>query len=376
MAVPVVIFNTQEGEDGDDTDGEEKDPMDLNDFVANASGDVSFEIIDTSGWVAPANYDLDGSMLTLSVADGFEPAAPAEAEDAVIRIEATDNGDSAVLHVRVRGNINPAGSGTLTDFTIGTQEAAADDSDEPDYFDSEDAIGDRVTCATFNICTIDLIDAETDREGATAPPDIFMDGNIRDSLTFHVFEDSDLVDAVATDAGVMITGLKAGTATVIVWATDEAGMPMLAEEDDTDTADIDETKRPADSAAYVITVTVDGAPFMSESAVGTKSITVADPTNASDAVVGTVFDDNDNTLGDTNLTFEPGIGDQGGDPGGIASINWEGQADTTSEPSRREISVDGLNPGTVTLTVKVTETEADNNPTQYTTHMITVAVTP
>ena len=52
-------------------DGEEKDPMDLNDFVANASGDVSFEIIDTSGWVAPANYDLDGSMLTLSVADGF-----------------------------------------------------------------------------------------------------------------------------------------------------------------------------------------------------------------------------------------------------------------------------------------------------------------
>jgi hypothetical protein len=371
MAVPVVIFNTQEGEDGDDTDGEEKDPMDLNDFVANASGDVSFEIIDTSGWVVPANYELDGSMLTLSVADDFEPAAATHDEDAVIRVEATDNGDSAVLHVRVRGNINPAGSGTLTDFTIGTQEAAADDSDEPDYFDSDDANGDRVTCATLNVCTIDLIDVENVR--AT---DIFTDGNIRDTLTFHVFEDSDLVEAVETATGVMIKGLKAGTATVIVWATDEAGMPMLAEEDDTDTADIDETKRPADSAAYVITVTVDGAPFMSESAVGTKSITVADPTNASDAVVGTVFDDNDNTLGDTNLTFEPGIGDQGGDPGGIASINWEEDADVTSEPSRREISVDGLNPGTVTLTVKVTETEAENNPTQYTSHMITVTVTP
>ena len=82
MAVPVVIFNTQAGEPEDEV-GEEKDPMDLNDFVANASGDVSFEIIDTSGWIAPANYDLDGSMLTLSVPDGFEPAVADHDEDAV-----------------------------------------------------------------------------------------------------------------------------------------------------------------------------------------------------------------------------------------------------------------------------------------------------
>ena len=34
---------------------------------------------------------------------------------------------------------------------------------KPDYFNSDDADGDRVTCATFNICTIDLIDVETER---------------------------------------------------------------------------------------------------------------------------------------------------------------------------------------------------------------------
>jgi hypothetical protein len=293
----------------------------------------------------------------------------------VIRIEATDNGDSAVLHVRVRANINAAGSGTFPGtLWIGTKSGAADDSDEPDYFGSDDAIGDRVTCATFNICTIDLIDAETDRAA-----DIFTDGNIRDSLTFHVFEDSDLVEAVETATGVMIKGLKAGgPATVIVWATDEARMPMLAEKDNATTLEIDETMRPpANGVFYTITVTVDGAPFMSESAVGTKSITVADPAIVGDAVVGTVFDDDDNTFGPDNLTFEPGIGSQGGDPGGIASIEWAvAAADTDAEPSRREISVDGLNPGTVTLTVKVTETEAANNPTQYTTHMITVTVTP
>ena len=54
-----------------------------------------------------------------------------------------------------------------------------------------------------------------------------------------MFEDSDLVEAVETATGVMIKGLKAGgPATVIVWATDEAGMPMLlAEKDDPDTPD-------------------------------------------------------------------------------------------------------------------------------------------
>ena len=38
---------------------------------------------------------------------GSEPAVADHDEDAVIRIEATDGGDSAVLHVRVRGNVPP-----------------------------------------------------------------------------------------------------------------------------------------------------------------------------------------------------------------------------------------------------------------------------
>ena len=367
MAVPVQIFNTMADDSDAETTGQTLE-LDLDDYVANAEGDVSFEIIDISGWVetetssdTQGSYELDGSMLTLSVNEPFTPAA-AHARDSVIRVEATDNGDSAVLYVRVRGNVAPAGSGVL-ELTIGTQAAPADDSDEPDYVDSDNEMGARVTCAMLNVCTVDLI-------GVMGQTDVFMDVNLRDTLTFHVFEDSDLVEAVETATGVMIKGLKSGSATVVVWATDEAGMPMLAEEDDTANDGIDETMRPLDNAAYVITVTVDGAPFMSDSAVGTKSITVEDMA----AVVGTVFDDDVLTAAD--LSFEPDVGEQGSDTGAVARIIWaDGTAATIAGLNRREISVDGLNDGTVTLTVKVTEDdEAVNNPTQYVEHMITVTV--
>ena len=359
MAVPVVIFNTQAGEANDDTDGEEKDPMDLNDFVANASGDVSFEIIDTSGdWIAPVNYDLDGSMLTLSVADDFTPAEENHDEDQVIRIEATDGDDSAVLHVRVRGNVPPARS-NIQNFTlvVGTQAAPAGDGDEPDYYDTGDRMDD-VTCAMLNACAIDL-------------NGLFSDVNLRDSLTYMAYvADNDDISVETTDDGVMIMGLK-GQATaipVIVWAVDEGGLPM--NRPDVDNTDEDETETepyPVEANILTINVTVDRAPYMSDSAVGTVSLSVSDVAK----VVGNVFDE---ALTDIAVTYTPAIGDQN-DQGGIAEVTGA-QPDTTSTPNRLPFSVNGINAGTVTLTVKAAEGAVENAPDQYAEHMITVTVTP
>ena len=359
LSVPIQFFRTQAGEGADDSDGIELDPINLNDYVANATGTVSFEIIDDTGWISPSNYDLDGSMLMLRVVDDFAPATPTHDDDAVIRIEATDNDDSAVLYVRVRANINPAGTGTLA-LTIGTQNAPADDSEEPDYVDSEDETGARVTCEMLNSCTVDLVDVM----GQT---DVFTDANIRDELEFHarVSAGSEFVVAEATGTGVKITGRQAGTATVVVWVTDEAGMPMLPEEDDEDT-EADETL-PVAGASYVITVTVDRAPYLSSAAVGSVRLAVSDDPR----VVGNVFDE---ALDDVDVTFTPIVGEQN-DEGGIAEIT-EGTVDTTATPNRLPFSVNGINPGTVTLTVKATEGGAQNNePIQYAEHTITVTVT-
>ena len=53
-------------------------------------------------------------------------------------------------------------------------------------------------------------------------------------------------------------------------------------------------------------------------------------------------------------------------------------ADAGFAPSRRPILVNGINPGTVTLTVKATEEGGtqENQPIQYAEHTITVTVTP
>ena len=67
-----------------------------------------------------------------------------------------------------------------------------------------------------------------------------------------MMEIHEFVDAVATDTGLMITGLKAGTATVVVWvgrrrrhahAAGARMTPVLPR--------IDESMRAADTAAYV-----------------------------------------------------------------------------------------------------------------------------
>ena len=360
MAVPVVIFNTQ-GND-DDTDGEEKDPMDLNDFVANASGDVSFEVIDTSAWIAPVNYDLDGSMLTLSVADDFTPTIELENdEDAVIRIEATDGDDSAVLHVRVRGNMPPdRESTTAITLIVGTQAAPAGDGDEPDYFDTNPNADD-VTCAMLNACAIDL-------------NGLFSDNNLRDSHTYMAYvADNDVISVETTDTGVMIMGLK-GQATaipVIVWAVDEGGLPMNRP-DDPNSMEDDETETepyPLGDDIITINVTVDRAPYMSDGAVGTVSLSVSDMAK----VVGNVFDEE---LTEILVDYTPIIGDQN-DQGGIAEVTEASMPDTDSVPNRLPFLVNGVNAGTVTLTVKAAETGTGNNdPDQYAEHMITVTVTP
>ena len=141
-----------------------------------------------------------------------------------------------------------------------------------------------------------------------------------------------------------------------------------AEEDATPNDGRDQTVVPADANVASFTITVDRAPFMSDGAVGTITVAVADAPKT----VGHVFDE---ALSEIEVSYTPAIGDQN-DHGGIAEITL-GDTDTDSTPNRRPISVNGINPGTVTLTVKATEGGTqENQPIQSATHTITVTVTP
>ena len=196
--------------------------------------------------------------------------------------------------------------------------------------------------------------------------------NLRDSHTYMAYvADNDDISVETTDTGVMIMGLK-GQATaipVLVWAVDEGGLPMNLADDD-DTADVDESVSPAEADYITVNVTVDRAPYMSDSAVGTVDLTTGGDTAM--RTVGHVFDE---ALSNIAITFTPALGEQN-DQGGIAEIR-EGSAITDQTPNRLPFSAHGINAGTVTLTVKAAEEDEDDNvPDQYAEHMITVTVTP
>ena len=373
-----VIFNPEAALDDEDEDSQ-METLDLNMYLSGGMADGrTFSIINATGWInaqataTPSfSYELNSStgMLKLMMdAEGFDPAnnTPANyVEDALILVEAMDtDGESAVLYVKVRGNLPPTVHGDATtaiELTVGTQEAASEDGDDPDYYvDAADSTAD-ITCPMLNTCYVDL----TGR---------FSVANLRDTLTFKAYVDPTTdIEIMETDKGVMITGLTA-QATAIpvrVWAVDEGGLPRNRAEDATADDGIDDIMSPPNAAVQVINVIVDGAPFMSNAAVGTKSLTVADPA----AVVGHVFDETA-TLDALVMTYKPTLTEQGGMGNAVAEASI-GPVGTDPEPTdRRPISVNGINTGSVTLTVTVTEAAVDNTPTQYTEHTIAVTVTP
>ena len=169
-------------------------------------------------------------------------------------------------------------------------------------------------------------------------------------------------------------GLK-GQATaipVIVWAVDDGLLPMNRP-DDASTAAEDETETkpyPLDASIITINVTVDRAPYLSDAADVAVSLSVSDMAKE----VGNVFDEGI-TEENIDVTYTPALGEQN-DQGGIAEIT-EGTPPTDPTTNRVPILVNGINPGTVTLTVKAAEVDQNNNvPDQYAEHMITVTVTP
>ena len=342
--------------------------VDLNMYLTGGVADGRmFKIIRTQGWVVPADYMLDDGMLTLTVTEPFAPAPADHAEDALILVEAMDtDGESAVLYVKVRGNLAPTvntDAATEIGLTVGTQNAASGDGDDPDYYVDADGATADITCPMLNACYIDL----TGR---------FSPANLRDSLTFRAYVDPTITDIeiMETDTGVMIMG-RTAQATAIpvrVWAVDEGGLPMNAEDTtigDTDDG-IDQAASPPNASVQVINVTVDGQPLMSTAAVGSIDVKVGEM-----ATVGHVFDE---ALGTLLFSFSPTVAEQELDAVAQASMAAADATDGTTAlvPARRAISVTGINRGTVMLSLKMMETAGLNEPTQYTEHDVVVNVSP
>ena len=134
-AIEVVVFNSQEADDDETTTGQ-KETINLNTHLSGGIAEGrEFEIVYTAGWVGMANYELTGSMLDVMVPEPFDTTqSPTQyAQDALILVEAKDtDGESAVLYVKVRGNIAPeGGGGTDINLTVGTQAAPSGDGDAP-----------------------------------------------------------------------------------------------------------------------------------------------------------------------------------------------------------------------------------------------------
>jgi hypothetical protein len=350
-AIDVVVFNSQEADDDETTTGQ-KETIDLNTHLSGGIAEGrEFEIVYTAGWVGMVNYELTGSMLDVMVPEPFDTTQNAAnyAQDALILVEAKDtDGESAVLYVKVRGNIAPTGGGgTEIDLTVGTQAAPSGDGDAPDYHTADNVI----TCPTLNVCMVDLTG-------------VFSDDNLQDSMRWMVDVDSDSISAVPTAKGVMITGRKAAATAIVVkvWPVDDGDLPENRE-DSADTMDVDESTSPLDDAVQMINVIVDGAPTMSRDAIENVTMDVG----ATGEIVGTAFDPEAATLTHT-VTM---TGDER-----VARVNL---ADTLTNGGQ-VLTVDSDNSGTATFTVRMLEPENEsarggqNGPRQYVEHTFTVTV--
>ena len=176
--------------------------------------------------------------------------------------------------------------------------------------------------------------------------------------------------------GFMIMGVanKTGEATVYVWARDEGGLPVDVKDTSGEDEEDNSMPRPVDDDVRLITVTVDGAPYMSISAVGTVELDVAAPGTPADTgtVVGYVFDP-DSTLDDLDLSAAPAFEA----PNGVVEFAL-GAATTDAIPNGRPIYAMGRNTGSITVTLTVHEEDPDaenvEQPNQSTDHTITVTV--
>ena len=337
-------------------------PIDLANVFTGGSGDRTYRVQTAINAFGQLNYDLDGAELTVSV-DTVPFAGDDHGDDTVIVVEATDSstGANEVAHVEVRLNQPPviAEVAQALVLTVGTQPAAApdgeDDGEEPDDYDTDD----EAVCVTLNVCTVTLV---------------VDDANNQDTMTWMWDTSSDLIAVTRSEDGdsILIMGLpnKSGSATVYMWAVDDAGVPVNVP-DDPLTEMMDESlDRPADDSRREITVTVDGAPYMSSGAIGSVELTPAD----GETVIGYVYDP-EGQLAEMDLSYTPVFQS----PDGIVQISL-GEVTTDQDPQGRSIIAQGVNAGSVRVTVTVHEEDPDDpdmiptQPNQSTSHMVDITV--
>ena len=295
---------------------------------------------------AGVTYNLVGSMLSVTVAGNVT----AQANDMVIMVEATDDNDADdVAHVNVRLNSTPTIQGTQELF-VGTQADPAGEGENPDYFASDDEGTDAIVCAMLNECKIKISATDTNLQDVLDWTALVSDADAKKVMVSvkRDLEGSNL-DAIITITG--IDGAEAGdeAITVEVFAQDEGGYPMLAEEDDATTTERDESKRPAQ--VYALMVTIDAQPSLGGDSI--EHVTL-DEINQTKSVATVLDEDSENLM----LTVEVDMN--------VLIVGWD-VADTTYEDGRR-IAVTSVNSETTgeLVKIKVTEpTTQTDGPVQY-----------
>ncbi len=344
--------------------GTEDDPVPTNDvdvsegFTGGTAEGRTYKLgaVANSGQFTGFSYELDGSTLKLKMDEQEVPAGTDLIEDITIPIQAADtNGAVATTTVIVRGNVVPVVASATTDIelTVGLQAAAtADGTDEdmdPDDYDGQTVTDGDITCVMLNACAVDLTGV-TDRN--------------RDDTVLWKFHntDEDSIRVEENDGkGVMITGLRVADAavSVYVWAEDAGGLPMLLEEDDETTTEIDESKWPA--GARELMVTIDPPPSLGDGlTINGQMVTLPAQTLKSDPtetrVLGTVFDNETITLTPT-----------GGSHPRIVSIALDSDDSTFTDGVLIEATPQNLTASRRTFTFKLSEpdTADTNNPQQF-----------
>ena len=235
------------------------------------------------------SFELEGSMLKLTVTASETITAGTVILDISIPIQATDtSGAVATSNVLVRMNQLPVVTDAATPIglTVGLQDAPTMDGDDDDMDpDDYNTTQDNVTCVMLNSCKVTLAATDDNRD---------------DSYEWAFYNtDPDSVMVMATNDGVMITGLKnaAAAVPVFVWAVDEGGFPMADEDgdyqaDDETSTDIDESMYPV--GARRINVTTDPPPSLGAAVtINGQMVTLPAQTlkTQEERLIGTVFDD-------------------------------------------------------------------------------------
>ena len=339
----------------------------LADAFTGGTGDLTYRISSAINMIPGVTYALtkseDGAdMLSVTMPDNASPVA----EDMVILVEAKDSaGADDVAYISVRANVTVTVPGDDTPFTVGTQAAESrtrTNETAADYHDNAN-----IVCAMKNTCEVTLVATDLNIRDvlrwmvyvtATAGTDDIADAN-DDTISASVTNGAGQLDGVVT-----IIGLKAGTAMVRVWAVDEGDMPVTIPDTES-TTNVDES-RPWPDALHTMTVTVDPAPILSEDAIEAVTMDLGEM-----EIVGTVFD-----LGDPVETFAALVitptypsGQRIAEVMLLPVVMVQDQ-DTLG----RTLQVTGRNSGTVSITVKVSETTVANTPDQYVEHTFTATV--